>query len=232
MDLAEAFRRLMYAFRRMRFSALLYCFPIKLFKESLLCHRVSVAYETMKFRLVRFNIYLWLPLGAALILGCHTGGEHKKEAKAPKKGYRVLRLHLEVNPDGTDHNKLVTVGRETNFPVNVAKLAFVDENNMTRVSVVDDGMEGFAFRVQLDRQGTWLMEQYTVANKGRHIAVFAELDQFRWLAAPLITKKISDGVFTFTPDATREEADKLALGLNKVIKRLQGGGVFKDTDGK
>jgi hypothetical protein len=204
----------------------------KVFKESLLCHRVSVAYETMKFRLARFNTYLWLPLGAALLLGCQTGGDHKKEPKAPKKGYSTLRLHLEVNADGTAGNMTVNVGREIHFPVNVVKEAFVDENSMTRASVVDDGMGGFAFMIHLNRQGSWLLEQHTVANKGRRIAVYAELDEFHWLAAPLITKKISDGVFTFTPDATREEAENLALGLTKTIKKLQERTFLKDVDEK
>jgi len=32
------------------------------------------------------------------------------------------------------------------------------------------------------------LEQYTIANKGRRIGIFAELEDFRWLAAPVITK--------------------------------------------
>jgi hypothetical protein len=43
----------------------------------------------------------------------------------------------------------------------------------------------------------------------------------RWLAAPVIPRRISNGVLTFTPDASREEADLIAIGLNNVAKKVQ-----------
>lgn len=182
----------------------------------------------MKFRLARFNIYLQalmvLAWGGA---GCHTD---KGQKKAPKKGFSTLRLHLEVNPDGTDKNGVVMVGRQTRFPVNVNKLGFIEVTHLSRASLVDDGLGGFALQIQLNRQGTWLLEQYTVANKGRRIAVFAELDDFHWIAAPVITKKLSEGLFTFTPDATREETEKLVLGLNKEIKKIRSRNTFNEPD--
>src|SRR5439155_25752919 len=118
----------------------------------------------MKRRLIRFNTYLGLLVSAALVCGCHTSAAEKK---APKKGYSVLRLHLEVNLDGTDKNGPVSVGRQTPFTVNVNKLAFVEEAHLAKASLVEDTMGGFAMRIQLNRQGKWLLKQYTVANKGR-----------------------------------------------------------------
>ena len=41
----------------------------------------------------------------------------------------------------------------------------------------------------------------------------------RWLAAPRINKRIADGVLVFTPDATREEAEQIALGLNNLAQK-------------
>ena len=38
----------------------------------------------------------------------------------------------------------------------------------------------------------------------------------RWIAALLITRRIADGLLTFTPDASREEADAMVLGWNNV----------------
>ena len=40
----------------------------------------------------------------------------------------------------------------------------------------------------------------------------------RWLAAPLITHRIGDGVLAFTPDMSRAEADQFVLGLNNVAQ--------------
>ena len=56
------------------------------------------------------------------------------------------------------------------------------------------------------------------------IAIFSqfgeEMKDYRWLAAPVINRRISDGVLVFTPDATREEAEEIALGLNNVAKKV------------
>ena len=141
-----------------------------------------------------------------------------------------MRLHIEANPDGSDKIGPVTVGRTSSFSVNIIKAAFVDEGHLTKASLVEDAMGGFKIMIQLNRQGTWLLEQYTVSNKGRRIVVSAELEALRWLAAPLITKRIAEGIFTFTPDATREEAEKLVLGLNQTIKKLRGRNTFNDPE--
>jgi hypothetical protein len=42
--------------------------------------------------------------------------------------------------------------------------------------------------------------------------------QCRWLAAPLISHRIANGVLAFTPDCSREEADQLVQGLNEASK--------------
>ena len=42
----------------------------------------------------------------------------------------------------------------------------------------------------------------------------------RWLAAPRISQRIKDGVLVFTPDATREEAERIVRGLNNVAIKL------------
>ena len=183
----------------------------------------------MKLRSSLFNTYLLLFGLAWGGWGCHTAGDQKK---APKKGFAAVSLHLEVGRDGTDKNSTVMIGRQTPFPLNVNKTAFLETSHLSSVSLVDDGMGGFGLRFLFNRQGAWLLEQFTVSNKGRRIAVFAQLDDFHWVAAPLITQGISNGVFTFTPDASREEAEKLVLGLRKVIKKLRGQNTFNDPEVK
>jgi preprotein translocase subunit SecD len=84
---------------------------------------------------------------------------------------------------------------------------------------------GFVLRIQFDQSGTVMLEQCTAANRGRKIAIFSQFGEkikdYRWLAAPVINRKISDGVLAFTPDATREEAEEIALGLNNVAKKVR-----------
>ena len=88
-----------------------------------------------------------------------------------------------------------------------------------------DVVGGFALRIQFDLDGTVLLEEYTVENRGRKMAIFsqfgAQIKDYRWLAAPVISHRITDGVLIFTPDATREEADEIAIGLNHVAKKVR-----------
>jgi preprotein translocase subunit SecD len=158
-----------------------------------------------------FNAYLTVALLVLFCGGCQLF--KKKEAT-------ILRVHLEVNPDGTDKNKPVPVYRQSPVYVNVDDASFLNEGHVEKASVID-ALGSFQIMLQLDRQGKWLLEQYSVAHRGRRVAIYTEFGQARWLAAPVLQKRIPDGVLVFTPDATREEAERIVLGLNNVAKRLQ-----------
>lgn len=171
----------------------------------------------MMIRVFRFNRNLCLVLSLMLLAGCKTdpkGYNERTEAS--------LRLYIEVTPDGSDRSEPVAIGRERPFTLNVEKKTFLTEFNIERASIIDV-VGGFSISIQYDKQGTWLLEQYTTANKGRHIAITGEFGQMRWLGAPVITKGISDGLFVFTPDASREEADRLVSGLNRVAELVRKG---------
>ncbi|MBN2505180.1 MAG: hypothetical protein JXQ71_00655 [Verrucomicrobia bacterium] len=171
----------------------------------------------MKFRTAQFNLILagaWVLCQA----GCANLGPDVKRVKHPT----LLRFHLEVNPDGTDRNEPVRVNRATPFAVNVVREPFVTENHIMEAAVVDDSYGGFFIRVQLNKQGTWLLEQYSTANKGKRVALFCQFgNTTRWLAAPLMESRVANGQFAFTPDASREEADRIVLGLNELGKQVK-----------
>ncbi len=167
----------------------------------------------MKISFWSFNTYLLI--FATLIVGCQTGGKKKKELS-------TLRLHIETNADGTGHNIPVSIGRSEPFVVNVEKAAFITEYHVENAAVID-GLGGFHIMVQLNRQGAWLLEQYSLASREKRAAVFSNFGEARWLAAPKLTRKISDGVLVFTPDCTREEADRIVRGLNNLVKEIKKG---------
>ena len=169
----------------------------------------------MMIRILRFNSYLALALVLVLEAGCNSTKPSKlKEAS--------LRLHLEVNPDGSDRNEAIPVGRQETFRVNVEKHAFLNEFNIERASVVDT-MGGYSISVQFNKEGTWLLEQYTTANKGKRMAIVGEFGQVRWLAAPVIQQRIGDGLLVFAPDATREESERIVSGLNRIAEMIKSG---------
>jgi preprotein translocase subunit SecD len=175
----------------------------------------------MLTRVLRFNTYLLAVLAVAA--GCQTDknkDEEKDKEKSGKKGEASLRVHLEVNSDGSDRSGPVSIGRKQPFQLNVEKTAFLNEFQIEKASVVDT-FGGFSISVQFDKVGGWLLEQYTTANKGKHLAISAEFGEMRWLAAPKITQRLGEGRLVFTPDATREEAERIVDGVNRVAKRAQ-----------
>jgi hypothetical protein len=93
----------------------------------------------------------------------------------------------------------------------------------------------FAMAIQFDHSGTLMLEQYTAINNGRRFVIaaqFGEKDkaQTRWLAAPIVTRRIADGVLAFTPDATRDEAEEIVRGINNLA--IQNGNQEKPKKSK
>ena len=174
----------------------------------------------MKFRWAGFNIYLATALGLLLLCGC-------KSAKTNSKGLATLRVHAEMLGDAAGRTTKVQVFRAQPFFVTIEKTPFLTEAFVKHASVADT-MGGFALQVQFERQGTWLLEQYSSALRGKHIVIFSQFvppgekkqnPDGRWLAAPLVSTRITDGLLVFTPDATRAEAEQIANGLNAVAKK-------------
>jgi hypothetical protein len=170
----------------------------------------------MLIRVLRFNTYLLLALVLALGAGCQSG----KPTKGGKNEEASLRLHLEVNPDGSDSSGPVSIGREHPLLLNIEKTAFVTEFQIEQASVVDS-LGGYSIAIQFNKQGALLLEMQTTAHKGKHLAISAEFGEMRWLAAPLITRRLADGKLVFTPDATRAEAERIVNGLNRLAERVQ-----------
>ena len=174
----------------------------------------------MKIRFAGFNTYL-LGLLIAAAVACETTGEKKTSEKRHKgKEATTLRLHLEVNRDGTDRNGPVPVFRDQPVMVNVNHEAFLNEGDVQEAAVVET-RGGYAVMVQFDKHGTLVLNSVSSAFKGSRVAIFSQFGDARWLAAPIINRRITDGILTFTPDATREEAERIVRGLNNIAKELK-----------
>jgi hypothetical protein len=180
--------------------------------------RVFQFFGTMMIHCWRFNLYLAGLALSVVLAGCAHS--------PPKKVDATLRLHQEMPRDSSDRSIVVQIFRAQPFNITIDKSYFLTENNVKQVKVVDT-MGGFALQIQFDKKGTWLLEQYSSALRGKHLAIFGQFvppgekkpGPGRWLAAPLISQRITDGLMVFTPDASREEAEQMALGLNNVAKK-------------
>ncbi|MGH7954228.1 MAG: SecDF P1 head subdomain-containing protein, partial [Limisphaerales bacterium] len=178
---------------------------------------------TMKVCARRFNIYFAALAALVLICGCQT---EKNQKPNPKKTVAALRVHLESSPSESGTTQTVSVLRANPVAVTIARDPILTEANVIAAKVIE-APGGFGIEIRFDETGSMILEQYSAANPGRHFVIFAQwgekLTDGRWLAAPLITHRIADGVLAFTPDCSREEADQLVLGLNNVAKKIQKG---------
>ena len=166
----------------------------------------------MKSHVRVFNGFLVL-LAVALAAGCGTSEERKR-----KKELSNIRVHAETTR--TDQGTTISVVRSSPIELSIEREPVLDEHNVV-AAMVEEQRGGFVIRVQFDRQGSWILERATVVNRGRHLAVHAFFGENRWIAAPLITGKNSTGALVFTPDCTREEAERFVRGLNNVTRKLK-----------
>lgn len=171
----------------------------------------------MKIRPTCFNTYLWVVVLAALMVGCASPEKKKKKEEAS------LRFHLETNLDGTDRSQAIVMGRSAPFTMSVETRSFLTEFSIDHASVVQTPGGSFAISVQFNQEGTFILEQYSTAHKGKRCAVAAEFGELRWIAAPVMRDRITNGHLVFTPDTTREEAQKITDGVNRVVELVRKG---------
>jgi hypothetical protein len=166
----------------------------------------------MKIRLAPFNIYLLVLAAALFAASCKTAEERKQSKEASTIRVFVAKGGLK---DGN-----VTVYRQNPLTLRVDKEPLLSEGDLETASVVDMP-GGYAINAQFNGHGALVLEGATVAHKGQHLAIQSDFGERRWLAAPVITRRISNGALVFTPDATREEAERIVRGLTNVVRQMK-----------
>lgn len=159
---------------------------------------------------------------ACLVFALSFTGCRSAEERENRKKLSTISLHLESNQDATEKQVLVPIYRKTPVHISVLRQPFLDTANVLQATVVDHPGQGIVVALQMDRQGTLILNNVTSAYRGRRIAVFAQFDDARWIAAPVANQRITDGVLAFTPDANKEEAERLVLGLNNAARKIHG----------
>jgi hypothetical protein len=172
----------------------------------------------MMIRTNRFNIYLLLLLAFGLACGCST-----PEEKEAKNALSTLRIFLEVNPDypGLSEN-----ADFQGVQMNIQKEPILNETDIREVTLIQAN-DDYCLTLRLEDRGTLLFEQYTAGNPKKHLVVFSQwveagqkkVNAGQFLAAPKITGRIVNGMFTFTPACTHDEAERIVKGLNNAIKK-------------
>ncbi len=167
----------------------------------------------MMFDVRRFNCYLALVLGVACISGCVSPEEKQKRKEAS-----LLKLHVQMDFDTGDKSQLIEVVRSKPTVLRIDKIPFLDESHLVDAKVVET-LGGFAIQVKFDFHGTLALENVSTTHRNKSVAVYCLFTEGRWLGAPKMNERILDGTLTFTPDATREETERIVRGLNNVAIR-------------
>ncbi len=149
--------------------------------------------------------------------GCKTT-EEKKRAKEQT----LINLHVEALPDNSKRHTQVPVFRERPQMVTINAAPFLNNASILEASVVEvEG--GYGIKISFDSHGKLVLENITATNNGKRIAVYSATPEIRWLAAPRINRRIGDGILVFTPDATREESERIVRGINNIAKKVAKG---------
>jgi preprotein translocase subunit SecD len=163
----------------------------------------------------QFNLYLPLLALLALLCGCQSGKKDKEPTAA-------LRVHIESSDSLAGTGQTVSVLRADPVLVSIATDPVLTEANITAAEVISVQGE-YAVEVKFNQTGAWTLEQFSAANPGKHFVIFGQwgekVTDGRWLAAPVISRRIASGILSFTPDASRAETEQLVLGLNNVAKK-------------
>jgi len=172
---------------------------------------------TMLIWMRQFNLKSGRWVAAVLALAFLDGCQTDKNASLTA----VLRVHLEVTvPSATSQN--ISVLRASPVMLTILKDPVLSEANIMGARLIDT-QGGFAVQIAFDDRGIWMLEQYTASNPSKHFAIHGQwgtkLSEARWLAAPMITKRVDNGTLTFTADMSRAEAEQLVRGLNNVAKK-------------
>ena len=169
----------------------------------------------MKVLARQFNLYLALATLLGGFCGCQLNPQNKVDG--------ALRVHISTNPDPAGASQTISVLRSDPVLVTIKNEPILTEADIVSAKVIE-ATGGFALEIKFDENGTWMLEQYSAANPGSHFVIFGQwgdkLANGRWLANPIITRRISNGTLVFTPDCSREEADQLVLGLNNAAKAI------------
>jgi preprotein translocase subunit SecD len=151
---------------------------------------------------------------ACLLCACKTT-EEKKEAKEQT----LLKVLLETDPANRSDEADVPVFRERPIMIHIDTKELLNNMDIKNASVVDV-QGGFAIRLAFDAHGTRVLENISARNAGKHLVIYAAWPEIRWLGAPVIRRRIPNGELVFTPDATREEAERIVRGINNTSKKV------------
>lgn len=162
-----------------------------------------------------FNIYFALAAACSLgLIACQSGTDDKKK-------FSTLRVHIETHDDPSGRSKVVPVYRKNPVKIPIDPSPIVDERHLAAASL-EENWAGYHIKLEFNRRGTLLLGNMTATHVGKRLVIFSQFDETdRWLAAPVIRTRNSEGVLTFSPDANKQETQRIVDGLQNVVEEIE-----------
>jgi hypothetical protein len=187
--------------------------------------------QNVRGRPGRFNLFFLLI--AVALSGCASTPEAKKRREEAKEGtqIRVFREATDFTGRAADAGSIGI--SKAKFPrvepveITVQKSPILDERDVKNARVIDtDVPDQFVIGVEFTEHGALVLQMNSVAIQGRRLVIAGrwsdgKIAQSRWLSAPVVRRAFDQGVLVFTPDCTRDEADRIVRGLNNVAVKLE-----------
>ena len=123
----------------------------------------------MNFYRRRFNLYLLLTAGLALVCGCEMLKNKLHRGPAAQ-----VRIHIEGNANAPGNTQTISIIRSQPLSVSIASEPILTEANIVSARVADAGGGGFLVDLKFDDLGTWALEQHSAINPGKHLAIFGQ----------------------------------------------------------
>ncbi len=142
-----------------------------------------------------------------------------KKAKKPKPLER-LRIHLESRHDLAERSLLAQLGTDESLKFSIERLPILNEVHVETAVLIDEPGGSYQMQVRFNSIGSKLLEGYSASAAGRHLLIMTDVDgEARWIGAPLIRRRIADGVISFAPTVSRDIIERLVFGLNDAIRK-------------
>lgn len=135
----------------------------------------------------------------------------------PPAGAATIRLHLPANPASPETRRLAVALRTPAISLQVDSFPILTESYLEHAELVGEG-DNFSIRLTFNAHGTFVLEHASLNNRDQLLVIFINGSP---VAAPQLKQRISDGVFQFTPDMAREDAEKVVKGLNMSVAYLK-----------
>lgn len=135
----------------------------------------------------------------------------------PPKNAATLSMHLPAGRGLPESRRTTVALMSPAISLDVNRIPVLREADLDTVELKGEG-DNFLMRLVFGIHGTIELDRVSNNNRGELIVIFINNIP---VAAPQLKHRIVDGVFEFTPNLSREEAQKLADGLNAMVKYLE-----------